>query len=72
LRNIIRSKNFDEYLIEKLKDPKRAVGYLNAVLENCKDETKESQQLLRLAFKAVAQAQGSAAAPFLVDDYHRT
>ena len=53
-----RSKEFNEYLIEKLKDPKRAVGYLNAVLEDCKDGSKESQQLLLLAFKAVAEAQG--------------
>ncbi|MCL4380103.1 putative addiction module antidote protein [Candidatus Dependentiae bacterium] len=53
-----RSKDFNEYLIEKLKDPKRAVAYLNAVLEDCKDGSKESQQLLLLAFKAVAEAQG--------------
>jgi probable addiction module antidote protein len=53
-----RSKDFDEYLIEKLKDSKRAVGYLNAVLEDCKDGSKESQQLFLLAFKAVAEAQG--------------
>ena len=56
-----RSKDFNEYLIEKLKDPKRALGYLNAVLEDCKDGSKESQELLLLALKAVAQAQGGMA-----------
>lgn len=56
-----RSKDFNEYLIEKLRDPKRALGYLNAVLEDCKDGSKESQELLLLAFKAVAQAQGGMA-----------
>lgn len=53
-----RSKDFNEYLVEKLKDPKRALGYLNAVLEDCKDGSEESQQLLLLALKAVAEAQG--------------
>jgi len=52
------SKDFNEYLIEKLKNPKRALGYLNAVLEDCKDGSKESQELLLLALKAVAEAQG--------------
>lgn len=52
------SKDFNEYLIEKLKNPKRAVAYLNAVLEDCKDGSKESQQLLLMALKAVAEAQG--------------
>jgi len=53
-----KSKDFNEYLIEKLHDPKKAVAYLNAVLEDCKDGSEESQQLLLLAFKMVAQAQG--------------
>lgn len=51
-------KNFDEYLVEKLRDPKRALSYLNAVLEDCRDGSEESQQLFLLALKAVAQAQG--------------
>lgn len=53
-----RTKNFDEYLVERLRDPKKALSYLNAVLEDCKDGSEESQQLLLLALKAVAQAQG--------------
>jgi len=56
-----KSKDFNEYLLEKLKDPKRAIGYLNAVLEDCKDGSKESQELLLLALKAVAEAQGGMA-----------
>ncbi len=55
-----KGKEFNEYLTEKLKDPKRALGYLNAVLEDCKDGSEESQQLLLLALKAIAQAQGMA------------
>ena len=53
-----KGKDFEEYLIEKLKDPRRALGYLNAVVEDCRDGSKESQQLLLLAFKAIIQAQG--------------
>lgn len=51
-----RSKDYNEYLVERLRDPKKAVAYLNAVLEDCKDGSEESQQLLLLAFKTVAQA----------------
>lgn len=57
-KNMPRSKDYNDYLIERLQDPKKAVSYLNAVLEDCKDGSKESQQLLLLAFKRVAQAQG--------------
>jgi DNA-binding phage protein len=52
-----RSKDYNEYLIERLRDPKKALAYLNAVLEDCKDGSEESQELLLLAFKTVAQAQ---------------
>jgi len=54
-----RTKSFDDYLIERLRDPKKALSYLNAVLEDCKDGSEESQELLLLALKAVAQAQGA-------------
>ena len=30
-----RSIDYHEYMIEKMRDPKRALGYLNAVLEGC-------------------------------------
>jgi probable addiction module antidote protein len=58
LLNMPRRKDYREYMIEKLKDPKRALGYLNAVLEDCKDGSPESQQVLLLALKTIAQAQG--------------
>ena len=51
------SKDFNEYLIEKLQDPKRAAAYLQAVLEDCKDTSEESQQLVSMTLKAVAEAQ---------------
>ena len=53
-----KSKDYREYLIERLRDPKKALAYLNAALEDCKDGSQESQQVLLLAFKTVAQAQG--------------
>ena len=53
-----RSRDYREYLIERLRDPKKAIAYLNAALEDCKDGSPESQQVLLLAFKTVAQAQG--------------
>src|ERR1700730_13966292 len=53
-----RSKDYREYLVERLRDPKKALAYLNAALEDCKDGSQESQQVLLLAFKAVANAQG--------------
>lgn len=56
-----RSKDYREYLIERLRDPKKAIAYLNAALEDCKDGSPESQQVLLLAFKTVAQAQGGMA-----------
>ena len=53
-----KSKNYNDLLIESLKKPKEAVAYLNAALEECKDGSPESQQLLLIAFKNVALAQG--------------
>ena len=51
-------KKYDELLLESLKNPKEAVAYLNAALEECKDGSAESQKLLLIAFKNVALAQG--------------
>lgn len=52
--------SYQEWLIERLVDPEEAVGYLNAVLEECDecDDADEAQQLLLLALKNVAEAQG--------------
>ena len=53
-----RFVDYHETLLEALKDPKEAVAYLNAALEESKDGSQESQQLLLIAFKNVALAQG--------------
>lgn len=53
-----KSQNYDELLISDLKDPKEAIGYLNAILEDCKDGSEESQKILLNALKKVAIAQG--------------
>jgi probable addiction module antidote protein len=53
-----RSKDYREYLIERLRDPKKAIAYLNAAFEDCKDGSPESQQVLLVALKTVAEAQG--------------
>jgi len=54
-----RSRNYQDMLIEALKDPKEALGYLNAILEECQDcDEKEAQKLLLSALNNIAQAQG--------------
>lgn len=47
-----KSANFQEYLIESLKDPKEAAAYLDAVLE------EGDPKLLLLALKNIAEAEG--------------
>jgi probable addiction module antidote protein len=56
-----RSKKYKDLLIKALKDPQEALAYLNAILEECKDETEESQKLLLMALKDIAEAQGGMA-----------
>lgn len=58
-----RSKDYREYMIERLRDHKKALAYLNAALEDCKDGNPESQQVLLLAIKTVTQAQGMMITP---------
>lgn len=53
-----RSKNYHDLLIESLKDPREAMAYLNAALEDCKDGSEESQNILLVALRNVALAQG--------------
>jgi len=55
---MVRSKNYNQLLVESLKDRKEALAYLNAALEECKDGSEESQKLLLIALKNIAQAQG--------------
>ena len=45
-------KKYHDFLIERLKDPKQAAGYLNAVLE------EQDEEMFLIALKEVAEAQG--------------
>lgn len=53
-----RSKRYKELLIESLKSPKEALAYLNTILEETRDGSEESQRLLLMALKDIAEAQG--------------
>jgi len=60
--HMVRSRNYQDQLIESLKDPKEALGYLNAIIEECHDcDEDEAQKLLLLALSNIAQAQGGIA-----------
>jgi len=50
-----KSIQYQEYLIESLKDPEEATGYLNAALEGC------DISVFLLALQNVVQAQGGVA-----------
>ena len=50
-----KSKAYQEYLIERLRDPREAKEYLNAALE------EEDPELFLLALRNVAEAQGGIA-----------
>lgn len=49
---MIKSRDYEEYLIESLKDPEEAAGYLNAVIED------GDPKVFLLALKHVQQAYG--------------
>ena len=53
-----KSKKYQDWLIEKLKDHDEAVAYLNAALEESLKGDEESQHLFLLAIKNVAEAHG--------------
>ena len=55
----LASVDYQEILIESLKDHEHAVAYLNAALEESLKGDAKSQQLLLLALKNVAEAQGN-------------
>lgn len=58
MKVLIMVKKWNDILIEKLKDKKQAIAYLNAALENTKDGGPENQQLLLIALRNIAKAQG--------------
>ncbi|OGB83200.1 putative addiction module antidote protein [candidate division TM6 bacterium RIFCSPHIGHO2_12_FULL_32_22] len=51
-------KSYDEFLIDMLKDPHEAEAYLNEAFKECRSGDPESQELLLIALKNVAIAQG--------------
>lgn len=52
------SRNYQDFLIEELKDHDEAVSYLNAALEESLKGDEESKHLFLLALRNVAEAQG--------------
>lgn len=56
-----RSRKYQDFLIEELKDHDEAVAYLNAALEESLKGDKESQHLFLIALRNVAEAQGGVA-----------
>jgi DNA-binding phage protein len=56
-----RSKDFRELLVERLKNPKEATFYFNAILDECKDcDEEEAKQLISAALNDIADAQSNA------------
>lgn len=55
---MVRSKKYDDELLEVLKDHKEAVAYLNMALEESMQGDEESQEILLMALRHVAEAQG--------------
>lgn len=53
-----RSRKYQDFLMEQLKDQDEAVAYLNAALEESLKGDKESQQIFLIALRNVAEAQG--------------
>lgn len=53
-----KNKNYQEWLLEKLKDHDEAVSYLNAALEESLKGDEESLQVFLIALRNVAEAQG--------------
>jgi len=57
-----RSKKYQEFLIEHLKDHDEAVAYLNTALEESLKGDAESQHLFLIALRNVVEAQGGVSA----------
>ena len=57
-----KSKKYQDWLIEKLRDHDEAVAYLNSALEESLKGDEESQHLFLLSVRNVAEAQGGVSA----------
>lgn len=55
---MVKYRDYQDELIEDLKDHEEAVAYLNAAWEESLKGDEESQQLFLLALRNVAEAQG--------------
>ncbi len=53
-----KSKKYQDWLIESLKDHDEAVAYLNAAFEESLKGDEESQHLFLIALRNVAEAHG--------------
>ena len=53
-----KSKKYQDFLLEQLKDHEEAVAYLNAALEESLKGDEESQHIFLMALRNVAEAQG--------------
>lgn len=53
-----KSRKYQDFLIEHLKDHDEAVAYLNAALEESLKGDEESQHIFLIALRNVAEAQG--------------
>ena len=53
-----RSRKYQDWLIENLKDHDEAVAYLNAALQESLKGDEESQHLFLIAIRNVAEAHG--------------
>jgi probable addiction module antidote protein len=53
-----RSKKYEDFLLEHLKDHDEAVAYLNAALEESLKGDEESKYVFLIALRNVAEAQG--------------
>lgn len=58
---MVRSKKYQDELIESLKNHDEATSYLNAALEESLNGDEESQEILTMALRNVAEAQGGIA-----------
>ncbi len=58
---MVKTRKYEEYLIESLKDHDAAVAYLNAAFEESLKGDAESQELFLLALRDVAEALGGIA-----------
>ncbi len=55
---MVRTKKYQDFLIEQLNDHDEAVAYLNAALEESLKGDEESQHLFLVALRNVAEAHG--------------